>query len=72
MANDFIDSSNVSISIHNKQINNTVEFNNKEIFKYKNSKSKSNNKDNTVDNNTSIAEQMSKALRENNNYKKDK
>lgn len=72
MANDFIDSSNVSISIHNKQINNTVEFNNKEIFKYKNSKSKTNNKDNTVDNNTSIAEQMSKALRENNNYKKDK
>lgn len=72
MANDFIDSSNVSISIHNKQINNTVEFNNKEIFKYKNSKSKANNKDNTVDNNTSIAEQMSKALRENNNYKKDK
>lgn len=72
MANDFIDSSNVSISIHNKQINNTVEFNNKEIFKYKNSKSKTNNKDNTVDNNTSIAEQMSKALRENNNYNKDK
>lgn len=72
MANDFIDSSNVSISIHNKQINNTVEFNNKEIFKYKNSKSKTNNKDNTVDNNTSIAEQMSKALRENNDYKKDK